>query len=167
MMKLLAMIASSFLCAAAHRVMGRRIAAPQPHSSSSPRRREFLSSVFLAVGAAPLTALRPRPCAADVGDVLAAASRANQITYSQNGKNIQRMQSGDYSMGSKPTSSEPRALRRRATAACKSPKVLQQLGMKDEKECNIAVLDGDVASVIDALTALGDACKVDATHVCL
>lgn len=37
---------------------------------------------------------------AGVSDILDAAVRNNEVTYSQNGKNFQRMSRGDYSMGS-------------------------------------------------------------------
>mmetsp|Transcript_11390 Transcript_11390/g.33972 ORF Transcript_11390/g.33972 Transcript_11390/m.33972 type:complete len:157 (-) Transcript_11390:28-498(-) len=109
----------------------------------------------------------PRAADAGVVDQLAAASRAADITYSQNGKNLQRMGQGDYTMGTKFTSTEPRALKRRATQACKSPKVLAQSDFADEKSCTMAVLDGAVDRVIVALDELGDKCLVDATHVCM
>ena len=111
------------------------------------------------------------PCVANAGiaDQLEAASRASEITYSQNGKNFARMAAGDNSMGSKKnTSLEPRAMKRRATMGCKSGKVLAQARFADEKSCTVAVLDGPgVQRVVDALDALGDECSVDATHVCL
>ena len=111
------------------------------------------------------------PCVANAGiaDQLEAASRASEITYSQNGKNFARMAAGDNSMGSKKnTSLEPRAMKRRATMGCKSGKVLAQARFADEKSCTVAVLDGPgVQRVVDALDALGDECQVDATHVCL
>ena len=136
---------------------------PEPTQllSRTPFARALSSAVALVLCASPTAA------PADVGDILAGAVRANEITYSQNGKNLQRMGAGDYTMGTKLTSTEPRALKRRATAACKSSKVLAKLGAADEKACTVRVLDGDVASVIGALDALGDECKVDATHVCL
>ncbi|KAH8057630.1 hypothetical protein JL722_6717 [Aureococcus anophagefferens] len=132
---------------------------PTPLPSRTPFARALSSAVALVLCASPTAA------PADVGDILAGAVRANEITYSQNGKNLQRMGAGDYTMGTKLTSTEPRALKRRATAACKSSKVLAKLGAADEKACTVRVLDGDVASVIGALDALGDECKVDATHM--
>ena len=88
------------------------------------------------------------------------------VTYSQNGKNFARMAEGDSSMGSKYTSTEPRALKRKAAMACKSPKVIEKLST-DEKQCTMNVLNGESEPVLAALDALGDACQVDATHVCL
>ena len=111
----------------------------------------------------------PGAAYAGIADQLEAASRASEITYSQNGKNFARMAAGDNSMGSKKnTSLEPRAMKRRATMGCKSGKVLAQARFADEKSCTVAVLDGPgVQRVVDALDALGDECSVDATHVCL
>ena len=77
------------------------------------------------------------------------------------------MGQGDYTMGTKFTSTEPRALKRRATQACKSSKVLAQASFADEKSCTMAVLDGAVDRVVSALDELGDKCLVDATHVCM
>lgn len=116
------------------------------------------SLLFVAPGAA----------FAGIVEQLEAASRASEITYSQNGKNLARMSAGDNSMGSKKnTSLEPRAMKRRATAGCKSGKVLAQANFVDEKSCTVAVLDGSgVQQVVDALDALGDECLVNATHVC-
>ncbi|KAH8046723.1 hypothetical protein JL720_16318 [Aureococcus anophagefferens] len=132
---------------------------PTPLPSRTPFARALSSAVALVLCASPTAA------PADVGDILAGAVRANEITYSQNGKNLQRMGAGDYTMGTKLTSTEPRALKRRARRRRKSSKVLAKLGAADEKACTVRVLDGDVASVIGALDALGDECKVDATHM--
>lgn len=57
--------------------------------------------VVHSLGAAGLRSiLDPDAARAGVGDILDAAVRNNEITYSQNGKNFQRMSRGDYSMGS-------------------------------------------------------------------
>ena len=123
----------------------------------------------LAAPAAALAGVVPGAANAGIADQLEAASRASEITYSQNGKNMARMAAGDNSMGAKKnTSLEPRAMKRRATMGCKSGKVLAQAKFADEKACTVAVLDGPgVQRVVDALDALGDECSVDATHVCL
>lgn len=126
----------------------------------------FVSASVLAVGAAPLPAL------AGVVDVFSAAGRANEVTYSNNGKNLARMATGDYTMGTKLTSTSERGLKRRAIAACKSPKVLAAIRESatmpvDEAACTRFALDGDTAPILAALEQLGDQCKVDATHVCL
>jgi len=115
-----------------------------------------------------LLVVAPGAAFAGIVEQLEAASRASEITYSQNGKNLTRMSAGDNSMGSKKnTSLEPRAMKRRATAGCKSGTVLAQANFVDEKSCTVAVLDGPgVQQVVDALDALGDECLVDATHVC-
>lgn len=128
------------------------------------------ASTALALGV--LGAMGTAPAYGGVLDILEGASRANEITYSQNGKNLQRMGRGDYTMGSVQSSTTPKALKRRATMACKSPKVLAELAGADagldEKTCTISVLDGEgIDRVLAALAALGSECNVDATHVCL
>jgi len=104
---------------------------------------------------------------ADVGDILEAARRNSDITYSSNARNLKRMQAGDYSMGSQQTSTTERALKRRAVMACKSPKVLKATTYAGEADCTKSVLGGDADPVLAALDRLGDDCKVDATHVCM
>ena len=127
------------------------------------------SLVRRGVLAQSLLFVAPGAAVAGIADQLEAASRASEITYSQNGKNFARMAAGDNSMGAKKnTSLEPRAMKRRATMGCKSGKVLAQARFADEKACTVAVLDGPgVQRVVDALDALGGECLVDATHVCL
>mmetsp|Transcript_2138 Transcript_2138/g.4938 ORF Transcript_2138/g.4938 Transcript_2138/m.4938 type:complete len:160 (-) Transcript_2138:35-514(-) len=132
-------------------------------------RRGVLARALAAPAAALAGVLAPGAANAGIADQLEAASRASEITYSQNGKNFARMAAGDNSMGSKKnTSLEPRAMKRRATMGCKSGKVLAQARFADEKSCTVAVLDGPgVQRVVDALDTLGAECQVDATHVCL
>jgi hypothetical protein len=132
-------------------------------------RRGVLARALAAPAAALAGVMGPGAANAGIADQLEAASRASEITYSQNGKNFARMAAGDNSMGSKKnTSLEPRAMKRRAAMGCKSGKVLAQARFADEKSCTVAVLDGPgVQRVVDALDALGDECLVDATHVCL
>jgi hypothetical protein len=101
-----------------------------------------------------------------VGDVLSAAQRASKVTYSSNAKNFARMGDGDYSMGRKDTSTSERAQKRRAAAACKSPKALREASIANEAECTKRVLGGDTQVMLSALERLGPACKADATHVC-
>ena len=127
------------------------------------------SLVRRGVLAQSLLFVAPGAAVAGIADQLEAASRASEITYSQNGRNMARMAAGDNSMGAKKnTSLEPRAMKRRATMGCKSGKVLAQARFADEKACTVAVLDGPgVQRVVDALDALGDECLIDATHVCL
>lgn len=103
---------------------------------------------------------------ADIGDIFDAARRNNEITYSQNGKNIKRMQNGDYSMGSRQTSTSPSGFKRRAAGACKSSRALRASPYASEAECTRDVLDGNVDGILEALASIPD-CKVDATHVCL
>ena len=131
-------------------------------------RRGVLARALLVAPGAALAGV-VAPANAGIADQLEAASRASEITYSQNGRNFARMAAGDNSMGAKKnTSLEPRAMKRRATMGCKSGKVLAQAKFADEKACTVAVLDGPgVQRVVDALDALGDDCLVDATHVCL
>ena len=146
-----------------HRVIA---LAPEPRSALRTPKKFLPRSALLpllAVGAAAL----PLRAGAGVGDVLAAAGRANEITYSQIGKNLQRMQRGDNSMGSVQSSTSPRALRRRAAMACRSRKVLDAAGIPDEKTCTIGVLDGGEGKILAVLEGLGDACAVDATRVCI
>lgn len=102
---------------------------------------------------------------ADVGDIFEAARRNNEITYSQNGKNIQRMQRGDYSMGSKQSSNSPSGRKRRAALACKS-RALKASSYSSESQCTRDVLDGNEGEILRALESTSD-CKVDATHVCI
>ena len=52
-------------------------------------------------------------------DVIDAAIKNSQITYSNNAKNMVRMSQGDYSQGSRDTSTTDRALKRKAAAICK------------------------------------------------
>ena len=132
-------------------------------------RRGVLARALAAPAAALAGVLAPGAAVAGIADQLEAASRASEITYSQNGKNFARMAAGDNSMGAKKnTSLEPRAMKRRATMGCKSGKVLAQARFADEKACTVAVLDGPgVQRVVDALDALGDECLIDATRVCL
>ena len=123
------------------------------------RRGVLARALLVAPGAALAGVVAPGAANAGIADQLEAASRASEITYSQNGKNMARMAAGDNSMG---------AMKRRATMGCKSGKVLAQAKFADEKACTVAVLDGPgVQRVVDALDALGDECLVDATHVCL
>jgi hypothetical protein len=72
-------------------------------------------------------------------------------------------------MGRQDTSTNPKALRRRAAAACKAPKVLREAGVASEAECTRRVLEGEEGTrvMLDALERLGSACRADATHVCL
>mmetsp|Transcript_6220 Transcript_6220/g.26057 ORF Transcript_6220/g.26057 Transcript_6220/m.26057 type:complete len:197 (+) Transcript_6220:48-638(+) len=139
---------------------------------SSPRRRGLVDATAAAVAWTTTTTILgvgAAPAAADVGDVWAAAVRNNDVTYSQNGKNIQRMSRGDYSMGSRQTSTSERGLKRRAAMACKSPKALKEAGTYggSESACTRDVLEGRTEAILAALDRLGDECKVDATHVCL
>ena len=131
-----------------------------PHQPEHPqhRRRDMLGLPFLIVGT---------PVVASVGDIFEAAKRSNEITYSSNAKNMQRMQQGDYSMGSKQTSTNERGLKRRAALACKSSKALKEAKYKNEGDCTRDVLAGTIDPMLKALDRLGDECKVDATHVCL
>ena len=69
------------------------------------------------------------------------ALRANEITYSANAKNFQRLGKGDYSMGGKETSDSPRAMKRRAVATCKKKDILSELHMT-EKECYGRTMSG-------------------------
>ena len=101
-----------------------------------------------------------------VGDVLSAAQRASKVTYSSNAKNFARMGDGDYTMGRRDTSTSERALKRRAAAACKSPKALREAAIESEAACTKRVLEGDTQVMLSALERLGSACKADATHVC-
>ena len=72
-----------------------------------------------------------------------AALRANSITYSTNAKNFARIGEGDYSMGSRNTSTSPAAQKRNAVAACKKPDVLKALSIS-EKECYMKTMTGDI-----------------------
>jgi len=113
-------------------------------------------------------ALAPVAAKGDVGDILDAAKRNSEKTYSNNARNIQRIQQGDYSQGAKQTSTSERGLRRRAALACKSPKALKASNYDSEADCTRAVLAGEGTQImLDALDNLGDDCKVDPTHVCL
>ena len=133
------------------------------------RRGVLARALLVAPGAALAGVVAPGAANAGIADQLEAASRASEITYSQNGRNFARMAAGDNSMGAKKnTSLEPRAMKRRATMGCKSGKVLAQAKFADEKACTVAVLDGPgVQRVVDALDTLGAECLIDATHVCL
>ena len=66
----------------------------------------------------------------------------------------------------KDTSTSERAQKRRAAAACKSPKALREASIANEAECTKRVLGGDTQVMLSALERLGPACKADATHVC-
>lgn len=52
-------------------------------------------------------------------DAIDAAVKNSQITYSNNAKNMARMSQGDYSQGSRDTSTTDRALKRKAAVICK------------------------------------------------
>ena len=95
-------------------------------------------------------------CEAGVGDILSAAAKNSEITYSQNAKNMNRLSAGDSSGGSvynnNPTSDV--AKKRRALTGCKSDLARKQLGDISEKDCNLRVFDGDYEYVLSALRAL-------------
>lgn len=84
-------------------------------------------------------------------DALEAAVKKNQQkSYSNNARNIERMSQGDYSMGSKQTSTSERAKKRIATAACKNGQ-FRSFAKVTEKECNNKVFDNDYKWVLDDL----------------
>jgi hypothetical protein len=88
------------------------------------------------------------PSHADVLDVLQAASRNSEITYSANAKNFARLGSGDASAGSKFASKSPKAAMRRAVQGCKSGEpIRREAGEENEKACITRLLDngGDAA----------------------
>ena len=117
------------------------------------RRGVLARALLVAPGAALAGVVAPGAANAGIADQLEAASRASEITYSQNGRNMARMAAGDNSMGAKKnTSLEPRAMKRRATMGCKSGKVLAQAKFADEKSCTVAVLDFSSANFAWART---------------
>mmetsp|Transcript_13459 Transcript_13459/g.19804 ORF Transcript_13459/g.19804 Transcript_13459/m.19804 type:complete len:211 (-) Transcript_13459:598-1230(-) len=84
-------------------------------------------------------------------------------SYSSNARNMERINGGDFSGGSvydnNPSSKSAR--KRRAMVGCKIPSsreaAAETLGVKDlsEKECNIAVMDGDDPNfMLQAMTKL-------------
>ena len=70
-------------------------------------------------------------------DAIDAALKNSQITYSNNAKNFARMSQGDYSQGSKDTSTSDRAVKRKAAALCK------KLGLQESKPCFERVYSDD------------------------
>ena len=93
---------------------------------------------------------------AGVGDVLSAAARNSEITYSQNAKNMNRLSSGDSSGGST-FDNNPKsdvAKKRRALTGCKSDLVRKSLGNVSEKDCNLRVFEGDYEYVLSSLREL-------------
>ncbi|KAJ1386959.1 hypothetical protein B484DRAFT_8730 [Ochromonadaceae sp. CCMP2298] len=58
--------------------------------------------------------LCPFPAQADIGDILNAAARNSEISYSSNARNMGRLGAGDASGGSLYTSTSPAAQKRRA-----------------------------------------------------
>ena len=86
-----------------------------------------------------------------ITDALEAAVKSNQQkSYSNNAKNLERMSQGDYSMGSKQTSTSERSKKRIAVAACKNGQ-FRSFTKVSEKECNNKVFDNDYAWVLDGL----------------
>ena len=84
-------------------------------------------------------------------DALEAAVKSNQQkSYSNNAKNLERMSQGDYSMGSKQTSTSERSKKIIAVAACKNGQ-FRSFTKVSEKECNNKVFDNDYAWVLDGL----------------
>ena len=69
------------------------------------RRGVLARALLVAPGAALAGVLAPDTANAGIADQLEAASRASEITYSQNGKNFARMAAGDNSMGAKKNTS--------------------------------------------------------------
>ena len=83
------------------------------------------------------------PLQADAGwAALDGALKANEVTYSSNAKNFQRMGEGDFSQGRRDISTSYRATKRRAMAVCKSSSVKEDAGVT-AKGCNQRVLADD------------------------
>jgi len=93
---------------------------------------------------------------ADVGDVLSAAVRNSEITYSTNAKNMNRLSAGDASGGSQ-YSNYPKtaaAAKRRAMLGCKVDLARIEAGEVGEKDCNLRVMGGDTDFMLEALRRL-------------
>lgn len=110
------------------------------------RKVGILSTSFLCL----LTLSAAVPPAHAGMPALDAALKANEVTYSNNAKNFQRMGEGDYSMGRKDTSTSDRAVKRRAMNGCKDG-ALRKLASMSEKECNQRVIQDDYQFMIDAM----------------
>ena len=99
------------------------------------------------------------PSHADVLDVLQAASRNNEITYSANARNFARLGSGDASAGSKFEVKSSKAAMRRAVQGCKSGEAIRrESGADNEKACITRLLEngGDASflqKVLDVMRA--------------
>lgn len=87
-------------------------------------------------------------------DSLTAAMKASSKTYSNNAKNMERISKGDYSMGSKQTSTSDKAKKRIAANACKSNGEFRNYAKVSEKQCNNRVFENDYQWVITALDEL-------------
>lgn len=136
----------------------------------SSRRRAFLHKVILpphliaATAVAIPASLAIPDASADVGNILSAGLKNSQITYSSNAKNLNRINSGDLSGGSKystdPGAMSPAAAKRRAMLGCKIDTIRKITGVEDEKECNVRVMgDGGgrsnfIQEVLDVMVKL-------------
>lgn len=111
--------------------------------------------VALSTTAAAAT-LGPAPARAGVGDVLNAAVKNSEISYSSNAKNLNRLSTGDSSGGSRYDNDVVGpAARRRAMLGCKIEASRRLAGMGgDEKACNLRVMGGDTTFMLDALKKL-------------
>jgi len=92
------------------------------------------------------------------------SSASNAKSYSENAKNLERINSGDFSGGAvfnnNPTTD--RGKKRRAITGCKTPlsreeagrAILKRENMLSEKECNQMVLEGETEFMLQALRNL-------------
>jgi len=126
----------------------------RPRGTPLAARRVLLTSAagaaasFIGVG-------NPRTARGDVVEILGAAARNSEITYSSNAKNFARLGEGDSSAGSvyeEPKS--PAAAKRRAMTGCKFAVSRKEAGEENEQACNGRVLSGDTVFMLDALRRL-------------
>jgi hypothetical protein len=85
-----------------------------------------------------------------------APSSAVAKSYSQNARNMERLNAGDASGGSvydnNPATDNSR--KRRAMTGCKIPSAREELGGLSEKDCNVRVMQGDTEFMLEALRKL-------------
>mmetsp|Transcript_48860 Transcript_48860/g.110889 ORF Transcript_48860/g.110889 Transcript_48860/m.110889 type:complete len:175 (-) Transcript_48860:450-974(-) len=115
-------------------------------------RRTYFAQALAATSA---VAAAVSPVRADVGEILSAAARNSEITYSQNAKNFGRLAEGDSSAGSRYEDPKtPAAAKRRAMTGCKVALSRKEAGGMSEKDCNIRIMGGDTDFMVDALQRL-------------
>eukprot|EP00591_Stephanopyxis_turris_P001319 CAMPEP_0195527576 /NCGR_PEP_ID=MMETSP0794_2-20130614/29345_1 /TAXON_ID=515487 /ORGANISM="Stephanopyxis turris, Strain CCMP 815" /LENGTH=144 /DNA_ID=CAMNT_0040658519 /DNA_START=233 /DNA_END=667 /DNA_ORIENTATION=+ len=121
---------------------------------NSINRRNFLASFLVA---SQIFATIPVANAA-VSDILSAAAKNSEITYSSNAKNLNRVSMGDGSGGSVYDNSpkNPAAARRRAMTGCKIDSARREAGQgkMSERDCNLKVMDGDYEFMLEAMRKL-------------